>query len=278
MPLSLHLKTQQKLPLFVGRVLPENIGREDPARTIVDEGNHTGVLSDYFEIDGSAAEDQTIRFSGNLENVYGIGDSMSSGTLEVQGDAGPLLGRAMSGGKIVVDGNVDDYLGSEMTGGLIVVRGNARDYVGANRPGGKYGMNRGTIFISGNAGQSLGRRMRRGTIVVQESVGPLCGWEMLAGTILTFGSTGEHMGLEMKRGTIILAGETAKSFNSGTTFVEGTTSHSQTTSMIGAWLKRSNIEIPEKMIDQCLMKPQFIQWHGDLNEGGRGEIFVPVEC
>ena len=274
MPLNLHLKTQLTVPLNVDRVLPENVIVKGCHRIPVEEGNCVGQLSDYFEIEGTATEDETIRFSGDLMNVYGIGRAMSGGTIEVKGDVGPFVGRAMSGGKIVVDGNTDDYLGAEMTGGQIVVRGDARNYVGANPPGGKYGMNRGTIFISGNAGQSLGRRMRRGTVVVQGTAGALCGWEMMAGTILVFGSVGHHVGLDMKRGTIILPSESAGSFEAITSFVEGSTSHSQTIAMIGAWLKQSEIELPEDMIDQCLLKPKFLQWHGDINEGGRGEIFL----
>ena len=278
MPLKLHLKNQLHVPLNVDRVLPENASAKDFHSMRVDEGNHAGQLSDYFDMDGTAVEDQTLCFSGDLQNVYGIGAGMTCGTIEVQGNTGPFVGRRMSGGKIVVGGNTDDYLGAEMTGGQIVVRGDAGNYVGANGPGGKYGMNRGTIFISGSAGQSLGRRMRRGTIVVQESVGPLCGWEMLAGTILVFGSTGDNAGLDMKRGSIILAGESTKSFRASTTFAEGTASHSQAIAMIGAWLKQSEIEIPKDTIDRSLLERKFVQWHGDLNEGGRGEIFAPVEC
>ena len=277
MPLKLHLKTQLNVPLNVDQVLPEKVSVEDFRSVNVEEGNHTGLLSDYFEIEGSAAEDRTVCFSGNLKNVFGIGQGMSGGTIEVQGDTGPFVGRRMSGGKIIVDGDVDDYLGAEMTGGQIVVRGNAGNYVGANAPGCKFGMNRGTIFISGSAGGSLGRSMRRGTIVVQGAVGPLCGWEMLAGTIVVFGSAGDHAGLDMRRGTIILAGEPAKSFNASPAFVEGSTLNSQTVAMIGAWLKQSETEMLPEEIDQRLLKPKFLQWHGDVNEGGRGEIFLPAE-
>ena len=277
MPLKLHLKTQLNVPLNVDRVLPETVGAEDFRSITVEEGNHTGQLSDYFAIEGSAAEDRTVRFSGNLKNVFGIGKGMNGGTIEVQGDNGPFVGRGMSGGKIAVDGNADDYLGAEMTGGKIVVRGDAGNYVGANAPGGKFGMNRGTIFISGSAGQSLGRSMRRGTILVQGAVGPLCGWEMLAGTIIVFGPAGDQVGLDMRRGTIILAGESSKSFNAGPTFVEGSTLNSQTIAMIGAWLKQSETEMQPEEIDQRLLNPKFLQWHGDVNEGGRGEIFLPAE-
>jgi formylmethanofuran dehydrogenase subunit C len=277
MPLKLHLKNQLNVPLSVDGVLPEESGAQDFHSIRVMEGNRAGLLSDYFEMEGSAVKDRILCFSGNLKNVYGIGQAMKGGTIEVQGDTGPFVGRGMSGGRIVVVGNADDYLGAEMTGGQIVVRGDAGNYVGANPPGSKYGMNRGTIFISGSAGESLGRRMRRGTIVAQGAVGALCGWEMLAGTILVFGSAGEHVGLDMKRGTIIRAGELATSINLSNTFVEGTAARSQTIAMIAQWLKQSDIEMPLETIDQCLLKPKFLQWHGDLNEGGRGEIFAPVE-
>ncbi len=276
MPLKLLLKTQLKVPLHVDHVLPENVAGQDVQNIPIEEGNRTGRLSDYFDVEGSAADDHIVCFSGDLKNVFGIGRSMSCGTIEVLGDAGPFVGRDMSGGKIFVTGNTDDYLGAEMTGGQIVVWGNSGNYVGANTPGGKYGMNRGAIFVSGSAGQSLGRRMRRGTIVVQGAVGSLCGWEMMAGTILVFGSALKDAGLDMRRGTIILAGESSKSFMPVSSFVQGTKSHSQTIAMIGQWLRQSEIEIPKETIKQRLMGQAFLQWHGDLNEGGRGEIFVPA--
>ena len=278
MPLKLHLKTQLDVPLDVDRVIPENVVGEDFRDIPVKEGNRTGRLSDYFNVEGSAAEDRTVCFFGNLKNVFGIGRAMSCGTIKVQGDTGPFVGRSMSGGKIFVTGNTDDYLGAEMTGGQIVVQGDSGNHVGANTPGGRYGMNRGTIFISGGAGQSLGRRMRRGMIVVQGSVGSLCGWELMAGTILVFGAAPKDTGLGMRRGTIILAGESSKAFGPRSTFVEGTASHSQTIAMIGAWLKQSEIKIPQKMIQQRLVGAKFLQWHGDFNEGGRGEIFLSVEA
>ena len=56
MPLKLHLKTQLNVPLNVDRVLPETVGAEDFRSITVEEGNHTGQLSDYFAIEGSAAE------------------------------------------------------------------------------------------------------------------------------------------------------------------------------------------------------------------------------
>jgi formylmethanofuran dehydrogenase subunit C len=276
MPLKLHLKTQIDVPLNVDRVLPENAVGRDVHRIPIDEGNRRGTLGDYFDIKGSAAEDLTVCFSGDLKNVFGIGRSMKCGTIEVLGDTGPFVGRGMSGGSIFVTGNTDDYLGAEMTGGQIIVRGDARNYVGANTPGAKYGMNRGSIFVSGTAGQSLGRRMRRGTIVVQGAVGSLCGWEMLAGNILVFGSAPDDTGLDMKRGTIILAGESNSSFSPSSPFVAGTACTSPTIAMIGAWLTQSQNEISKETIEQSLIAPKFLQWHGDLNEGGRGEIFSPV--
>jgi len=264
------------VPLNVERVVPEILEVQDLANVAVEEGNRSGQLQDFFEIEGTAVEDRTLCFSGDLKNVYGIGQRMSGGTIEVQGNTGPFVGRGMSGGNIVVDGDVDDYLGAEMTGGQIVVRGNARNHVGANPPGSKFGMNRGSIFISGSAGQSLGRRMRRGTIVVQEAVGPLCGWEMLAGTILVFGSVGDHAGLDMRRGTIVLAGAGAKSFDASA-FTKGVISRSQTLAMIGSWIKQSDSPMSTEEVDKRLSEPQFLQWHGDLTEGNRGEIFVLAE-
>ena len=128
-----------------------------------------------------------------------------------------------------------------------------------------------------SAGDSLGRRMRRGTITVQGPVGDLCGWEMLAGTILVLGAVGKHPGLDMKRGTIILASAIENSFRGRTTFAKGIVSQSQTVAMIGAWLKQSGFKINIEDIDQRLIKAKFSQWHGDLNEGARGEIFVAAD-
>ncbi len=278
MPLKLHLKTRPAHGLDVAHLVPNQIRGKAPHTISVYAGNQTLSAADVFEISGSSEEDNTIYFSGDLSNVHGIGSQLNGGWIKVQGNAGPLVGHAMSAGEITIEGNAGDYLGAEMTGGRITVFGNAGNYVGAHRQGSKYGMNRGEIYIGGSAGESVGRRMRRGMIVVAGDVGALCGWEMLAGTIVVFGKAGMQTGLDMKRGTIILAGMRIDSYQPTPFVAKGTLRHCQTIAMIAAWLKSGACQMEDRVIDERLLAPRFLQFHGDLNEGGRGEIFVAQQA
>src|SRR5690606_38098648 len=80
-------------------------------------------LGDLFDVSGQASE--SIRITGDLSEIDGLGAGLRSGTLIIEGNVGRHLGARMEGGSITVTGDAGDDLGQEMAGGRIVVRGNA---------------------------------------------------------------------------------------------------------------------------------------------------------
>jgi formylmethanofuran dehydrogenase subunit C len=177
----------------------------DAARTLIQYGNAQAPLGDFFDVTGSAADNEIV-WDGDCSAVKLIGAGLREGRIRVQGDAGMHLGAQMQGGEILVNGNAADWTGAEMHGGRIHVRGNAGNLVGAVYRGGRRGMTGGEILIDGNAGTEIGHTMRRGLIAIGGNAGEGVGFNMIAGTILVFGASGPRPGAGMRRGTIGLLG------------------------------------------------------------------------
>ena len=154
-----------------------------------------------------------------------------------------------------------------MTGGSISVAGDAGDCVGGHYPGSKFGMNRGSILISGNVGKGLGQAMRRGTIAVGGNAGELAGWNMLAGTITVLGQCGAHVGAGMKRGTIAVAGGSTSPLLP--TFSAGGCYRVPVLTMLANWLKQQRL--PN---DVSVLNSVFQEFNGDQLNGGRGEVLL----
>ena len=269
MPIVFELKSKPNLPLDVRALTPgeiEGLTTDQIGDLQIRFGNRTSPVSRWFRVSGDTDTEEVV-FKGSLENVNGVGHSMTAGRIEVHGSVGRHVGASMSGGEIIVRGNVGDYVGYEMQGGTIAVHGNAADHVGGCYPGAKYGMNRGTILIFGSAGKGLGYRMRRGTIAVGGDVGAHAAWQMRAGTIVVFGRCDGSPGIDMRRGTIIVG----QSVDIATTFRKGSQSSSMILTMLGQWLTgaASNHEIEFPKVDFGRLQV----WHGDALAGGRGELF-----
>ena len=163
--ITLILKEPPAVPLEAESLSPDvtaTLGHDALRALPVFLGKRTRRLDDFFEVEGAASEELTLR--GDLSKVKWIGRGMTRGRITVVGNAGMHLGASMKGGVIEVTGNASDWMGAEMTGGLIRVRGNAGGQVGAAYRGGPRGMNQGTILIEGSAGIEVGMRMRRGLI------------------------------------------------------------------------------------------------------------------
>jgi formylmethanofuran dehydrogenase subunit C len=111
---------------------------------------------------------------------------------------------ALQNGVVHVTGNAGLYAGCEMKNGLLQIDGDAGDLLGAALPGNKQGMKGGTIVVKGNVGQRAGDHMRRGQILIEGDAGDYCGSRMLAGTIAVMGQTGRYLGYAMRRGTLLL--------------------------------------------------------------------------
>jgi formylmethanofuran dehydrogenase subunit C len=209
MSLQLQLRTPSTIPLEVDAVTIERareLSLEDVRRLPVQRGNQTLPLAEFFDVDGSAQEDETIVWSGSLEKVKLIGARMARGRMLVEGSAGMHAGAEMTGGELEIRGDVGDWLGAEMHGGRIHVRGAAGHLVGSVYRGGRIGMTGGEILIEGSAGGEIGHSMRRGLIVIGGDVGDFVGVSLIAGTILVFGRSGLRHGAGMKRGTLGLFG------------------------------------------------------------------------
>ena len=126
-------------------------------------------------------------------------------------------------------------------------------------------MNRGLIFVEGNAGNETGALMRRGLIVVQGNVADFAGAFMLAGTILVVGSLGARAGAAMKYGTIIAyhQPELLSTFQYDCTYRPG---------FLGMLLKNlrgQGIPVEDKWISGF-----YRRYSGDFNTLGKGEVLV----
>ena len=202
--ITLTLKEQPTVPLEAESISPDTmagLGHDDIRGLPVLLGKRQRRLDDFFEIEGAASDELTIR--GDLDRVKWIGRGMTRGRVTIIGNVGMHLGASMKGGTIEVTGNVSDWLGAEMTGGLIRIRGNAGGQVGAAYRGGPRGMNQGTILIEGSAGIEVGMRMRRGVIAIAGPVRDFAGLQMKGGTIFLLGGAEIRTGAWMTRGTIV---------------------------------------------------------------------------
>ncbi len=205
MPLIIRLKNKTTIPVEVDNIRLETVISQSPdevSSTLVQYGNKQLPLAEFFDVSGSAAEDQEIVWEGDCSHVKLIGAKLNSGRIRVDGNVGMHLGAEMTGGEIIVNGNATDWVGAEMHGGRIHVHGNAGHLVGAVYRGGRRGMTGGEILIDGNAGNEIGHTMRRGLIAVGGKTGDAAGFNMIAGSILLFGEGGIRPGAGMRRGTI----------------------------------------------------------------------------
>ena len=176
---------------------------DDVQRTLVQHGNRQVEIGEFFDVTGSAGEDNELVWEGDCSRVKLIGSGLTDGRIRIDGNAGMHLGAEMTGGEIVVNGNTADWVGAEMHGGRIHVHGNAGHLVGAAYRGGRRGMTGGEILIDGNAGNEIGLTLRRGLIAVAGNVGDAVGFNMIAGSIFIGGEPGIRPGAGMRRGTIV---------------------------------------------------------------------------
>ena len=95
MPLILTLRGASSVPIEVDGLTPTSMTALTPAdreRQPVLCGSRTVPLGELFRLDGDCIEDQTLVWRGGCEVVKGIGRSLNSGTVLVEGDVGVPLG------------------------------------------------------------------------------------------------------------------------------------------------------------------------------------------
>lgn len=269
MSLQITLKATSSVPLEVEGIVPSVC--QDKTLSEIKElpifhGNREVPLAEFFDVSGDAA-DARMDWQGDLSGVHWIGAKMRIGKMMIHGNAGRHIGSEMTGGEIHVDGDAGDWVGGEMRGGIIHVRGNAGHLIGAAYRGSQRGMTGGTILIRGDVGNEIGHTMRRGLLAVGGNCGDLAGFNMLAGTILVFGNSGIRHGAGMRRGTIGLFGEQRPELL--LTFQGGSRCRPLAVTLLWKELMRHEFDVPDRL-RHC----DFQIFHGDMLEGGRGEILL----
>lgn len=271
MPLTFTLKQPTAIPIEVDSIRLEAVREQslDQIRaTRVQYGNTQPALGEFFDVVGSAAEDDHLVWVGDCSKVKLIAACWQTGKVTVEGNAGMHLGAEMRGGDVVVHGSAGDWAGAEMKGGRIHIHGNTGNCAGAVYRGGRRGMTGGEIFVDGDAGSELGHILRRGLIAVRGNAGDGMGFNMLAGSILVFGSTGIRPGAGMRRGTICLLG-TEPAPPLLPTFRFSCQYRPEFLKVYLLHLRRHGFTVPE----EC-MRAAYRRYNGDFLELGKGEILV----
>jgi formylmethanofuran dehydrogenase subunit C len=171
-------------------------------------GSEFVELGDLFtlrsspRVEGAAGPGPTLVVPGSPRYLR-LAAGMTSGALEVEGDAGEWALAGLQGGEVRVSGSVGHGAAAGISGGLVRIDGAAGDRLGGLMPGFQYGMSGGEIRVRGRAGALVGERQRRGLIAIGSGIGPQPGLGMLAGTIVAVEGDLVDPGLGMKRGTII---------------------------------------------------------------------------
>ena len=271
MALQLQYQDGASVPLEVEGITPDKV-REQSLTEIeqlpVFHGNEPGSLADFFQVTGDPT-DETIVWSGNLSGVHWIGAGMQHGAIKVEGDVGRHVGSEMAGGTIEVTGDASDWVGAEMQGGMIHVAGRAGHLIGSAYRGSPQGMVGGTIRIDGDVGNEIGHSMRRGLLIVGGNCGDLIGFNMLAGTICVFGESGIRHGAGMRRGTLAFLGSERPKLLP--TFRYACRYQPDMLRVLLRRLIQLGMDLSETLADS-----EFDLYHGDLIEGGRGEVLMPA--
>jgi len=268
MALRLSLIAPTTIPIELDGIVPDQLrdkSAHDIARWPIFHGNEQIPLAELFHVTGSAA-DERIVFAGDNCGVHRIGARMQSGTIYVEASAGRHVGSQMTGGEIVVAGDADDWAGGEMHGGLIRIQGRAGHHLGAAYRGSERGMDGGTILVHGDAGDEVAHTMRRGLIAVGGSVGDFPAINMLAGSLFVYGRCGIRPAAGMRRGTLAFFADQPQLLP---TFRAGGPCQPL---FMRVYLRRlaelGYADSPE------LADATYEIHHGDLLNGGRGEVLV----
>ncbi len=271
MPLVLTLRESPSIPIEADAVRVEVVREQslDQIRaTLIQHGNRQEPLGEFFDVSGSAQDDQQVVWVGDCSRVKRIGEKHSCGQMLVEGDTGMHLGAEMTGGEITVRGHIADWAGAEMRGGRLRIEGNAGNCLGSGYRGATRGMTGGEILVMGSAGHEIGTVMRRGLIAVAGSVGHAAGFGMIAGSLMFFGDVGRHCGAGMKRGSIALF-STARRAELLPSFHLACTDRPTFLTVYLRHLARLGFAFPDGCLDA-----DYDRYCGDLIELGKGEILV----
>jgi formylmethanofuran dehydrogenase subunit C len=225
MKVTLKLKEAISIPVEADSVIPDDLPKDKKKISSISVwyGNEEVELGSLFDIDvedgskigqflkrksdpSSVNQHIKIVFEGSVPRVKRIGEGMSTGEIEINGDVDMHCGAMMKDGEITVRGNADAWAGREMIGGKLIIEGNAGDYLGSAYRGEMVGMKGGEIIVNGDAGDYVGEHMKDGEITVKGNAGILAGLGMTGGKITIEGDA-TLPGGEMMNGTIIVKGK-----------------------------------------------------------------------
>ncbi len=271
MALTLRYRATTTVPVEVEGITPDRVARmsrNDVQQLPIFVGNVSVPLTELFDVSGDPS-DGCMDWHGDLSGVHWVGARMQKGQIRIHGPVGRHLGSAMSGGRIDVQGDAGDWVGAELQGGSIHVHGSAGHLVGAAYRGSPRGMTGGTILVDGQAGNEVGHSMRRGLIAIGGAAGDLIGFNMLAGTVFVFGAIGIRHGAGMRRGTLGFFGPKPPLILS--TFRYAYRGRPLFVNMLFHHLQRVGFAQ-----GPAAYPFDIDAYHGDLLEGGRGEILLRV--
>lgn len=266
----IRLTARARLPtrLSLRGFIPERLAGMSAAeisRQPLRQGNHAGVLDDWFRVEISPGSKDRLLISGEGDRLDEVGAEMTRGELVVEGDIGARVGLEMRGGRILIEGSVGYGAGTAMRGGELRIAGNAGDHIGTALPGEREGMRNGIVIVGGSAGSGVGDRMRLGLIAVAGSVGPFCGARMNAGTIVIGGAVGLGAGAAMRRGTLIAPRDILRT-------LPGFSDSGVHDLAVLRLLARSLAKHRLKDLADALSSLR--RWQGDAAVGGKGELWA----
>ncbi len=206
-PLVLSLLARPAQRLDLSAVVPQRLAglkQAEIGKLPLNTARDSVALGDAFRI--RMGDPQLIRIEGASDRLDQVGQGMTEGAIEVDGDVGIQAGRLMAGGRLTINGSAGPWAASGMKKGFIEITGDAGDRLGGPLAGETAGMRGGIVLVRGAAGERAGDRLRRGTIVIEGRAGAHAGSRMIAGTVLVRGEAGPMPGYLMSRGTILLGG------------------------------------------------------------------------
>ncbi|WP_019882104.1 MULTISPECIES: hypothetical protein [unclassified Methylophilus] len=127
-------------------------------------------VADVFEVSvDTTSEAPAVTFKNTTSAHQYIGFGMTSGQINVTGDAGDFLGAQLQNGVLICKGNAGARAGDRMRRGMLLIEGNAGDYCASD-------MMAGTLGVLGTTGAYLGYGMKRGTLLLANTPAAQATW------------------------------------------------------------------------------------------------------
>lgn len=267
-PLVLTLRARPEQRLDLSPLVPHRLQGQTTAAISAVEIQTTRMrvtVGDAFRV--RMGDPGRMRIEDACDRLDQIGQGMTGGEIDVDGDVGIQAGRLMTGGRLTIRGSAGHWAASGMTGGSVEIIGNAGDHLGGPLAGEMAGMRGGIVIVRGKAGDRAGDRLRRGTIVIEGTAGANAASRMIAGTLIVRRKAGPLPGYLMRRGTVVL-GEGCAQFSP--TFLD-----CGVHDLVFMRLLASYVALLSPKAHAVLRRP-LRRLAGDMAVLGKGEIFCPT--